>query len=243
MTFPSLPYVPTIVSTLPTKPDTNSSWYQSLSGAFDSAASAFDKAMKSNAMAWISPGLWSVYNKGPEIYNALKGKTPYDVLDAAVDLFTGDNPSPLPQSPSAPSYSSSPARRATVDYLNAELAKHYGMGKASAYQEALSNTSYQRAVRDMQAAGLNPAVLFGSGRVSGANSSIYASDGSSGSYSRSRGSGRASSDGKLFSSSAYAAIQAIGGLVGIKMTKRPDGFWIGSQTAKGAMALLDDLMK
>ena len=57
----------------------------------------------------------------------------------------------------------------SLDYLNADLAKHYGMDQTTAYNEALSNTSYQRAVRDMQAAGLNPAVLFGNGRVSGAD--------------------------------------------------------------------------
>lgn len=63
-----------------------------------------------------------------------------------------------------------PIKPETLEYINAEYAKHYGMDKATAYQEALSNTSYQRSVADMQKAGLNPAVIFGAGRGSGASS-------------------------------------------------------------------------
>ena len=57
----------------------------------------------------------------------------------------------------------------SVNYLNADLAQHYGMDASTAYQEALSNTGYQRSVKDMQAAGLNPAVLFGAGSVNPAS--------------------------------------------------------------------------
>lgn len=62
-----------------------------------------------------------------------------------------------------------------VNYLNADLAKHYGMDASTAYQEALSNTGYQRSVKDMQAAGLNPAVLFGAGSVNPASGVGYVS--------------------------------------------------------------------
>lgn len=111
----------------------------------------------------------------------------------------------------------------SLDYLNADLAKHYGMDETTAYNEALSNTSYQRAVRDMQSAGLNPAVLFGNGRVSGADGvygatplsaasgAYYGSSGGSSGYSRS-GSRRPS--GKLFSRNAYGMIAGLGGLAG-----------------------------
>lgn len=155
-----------------------------------------------------------------------------------------NNPSKRGYSSNAHSLVALPQKKAVVEFINADLAKHYGMTEATAYQEALSNTAYQRAVKDMKEAGLNPAVMFGSGRAQSANASIYASDERSGSggYSRRYGS-RSSGNGKLFSGSAYSAIQAIGGLIGMATTKRPDGFWIGSQTAKGAMGLLDAVWK
>lgn len=170
----------------------------------------------------------------PDIFNS-------DTLDPTVDPSAGD-PVPKPYRPSAAGLT--PSNVAEVDYINAELAKHYGMNLSTAYQEALSNTSYQRAVKDMKAAGLNPAVMFGSGHGQGASSGIYASASSSGSGSGSGYRGRSnSSNDKLFSGSAYSAIQAIGGLIGVGLLKRPDGYWIGSQTAKGAMGLMDSISK
>lgn len=153
-----------------------------------------------------------------------------------------NNPSPKPYRPTAGGLT--PANIQDVDFINADLAKYYGMSKATAYQEALLNTAYQREVQDMKAAGLNPAVMYSGGRASGADTSLYPSEKRSGGggYSRRRYGSKAS-NGKLFSSSAYSAIQAIGGLVGIATTKRPDGFWIGSQTAKGAMGFLDAIIK
>lgn len=63
----------------------------------------------------------------------------------------------------------------SVNYLNADLAKAYGMDRNTAYQEALSNTAYSRAVHDMQSAGLNPAVLFGASAGSSASGVSYIS--------------------------------------------------------------------
>lgn len=189
----------------------------------------------------VPPPGTSAY-KAYEYYqeNGRKAPSLFEILGAESDL---NNSSSKPYLPSASDLASSPGKKAVLDYLNADLAEYYGMSKSTAYQEALANTSYQRAVQDMRDAGLNPAVMFGSGRAQSSDSSIYAADKrSGGGYSRRYGS-RSSGNGKLFSGSAYSAIQAIGGLVGLAATKRPDGFWIGSQTAKGAMGLLDSLWK
>lgn len=157
--------------------------------------------------------------------------------------FTPAAPSGAPRTnPSAKAAVASPVSPAAFEYLNADLAKYYGMSKSTAYQEALENTAYQRAMKDMKAAGLNPAVMFGTGRANGAGSNVYpSSGGSGGSYSRR--SGGSSGNGKLFSSSMYGALAAIGGLVGIAATGRPDGFWIGSQVSQGAMNLMNAFNK
>lgn len=172
-----------------------------------------------------------------DAFNSLKSK----ISDTFEDAIQPSSPPRVPIPNSGKSVSS--ANIPETEFINADLAKYYGMSKSTAYQEALLNTAYQREVADMKAAGLNPSVLYSAGRASGADTSLYASDASRSGSGGSRGRSGGYSNQKLFSSSAYAAIQAIGGLIGLGTTKRPDGFWIGSQTAKGAMGLLDSLWK
>lgn len=126
-----------------------------------------------------------------------------------------------------------------IDYLYADLAKYYGMSKETAYQEALANTSYQRAMKDMKAAGLNPAAIFGSGKASGADGVSYVSSaapaGSGGSTARSSSKNKEN----LFSSGAYYGLSAgIGLLAGI-LTKSPTGYWIGSSATQGLLGAMN----
>lgn len=128
----------------------------------------------------------------------------------------------------------------TFDYLDAPWASAYQMSRETAYSEALNNTAYQRSVKDMQRAGLNPAVIFGAGNGYTAGVPAFASSATSPSVSRgsSSGSGRSKSSGKLFSSSAYSLLSALGGIVGAAATKTAGGYWIGTSLTQGAMSAL-----
>lgn len=114
-----------------------------------------------------------------------------DGLSAAVeDAATSakDKAKPKPQ----PSGSTPVTSAEELDYLNADLAKHYGMDKATAYNEAMANTAYQRAMADMKAAGLNPALLAQSGYGSPAQVTYAQNQRSGAGYSRGSGSGSGS---------------------------------------------------
>ena len=83
---------------------------------------------------------------------------------------------PSPAAPAAPAASDSPSL-ATFDYLDAPWASAYGLSKETAYLEAMENTGYQRSVADMKRAGLNPAVIFGSGAGYSAGAPAFVSSG------------------------------------------------------------------
>ena len=79
----------------------------------------------------------------------LSGGTPEYKQTGALDTLKDYNPKkPSPSGSSGSSGGGTPSAQ-QLSYLNAELAEAYGMSKETAYSEALSNTAYQRAVKDL----------------------------------------------------------------------------------------------
>lgn len=191
------------------------------------------------ALSWFSKNVAEPWYKPiAGHYDATAVDSPsYSPVNFLGDYYAPNNPiiqpgnKYPPTAPTAPAVSYAPVAPSTIDYWNAEIAKHYGMSAETAYQEALSNTSYQRAMQDMQAAGLNPAAMFGSGNGSGANGVSYVSrPGSSGSNSTT-----ARSNDDLFSEGAYYGLSTMIGLVTALLMKSPTGYWIGNSAAQGAL--------
>ena len=122
----------------------------------------------------------------------------------------------------------------TINYANADLAKAYGMDAATAYQEALSNTGYQRAVKDMQAAGLNPASLFGAGYTSPAGGVGYVSRAGNG-YS----SGASSAKSNHF---FYKLLGNVGTIAAPAITKNPTSAFSGRAIMSSIGNLIDSVL-
>lgn len=116
---------------------------------------------------------------------------------------------------------SSGSDASSLDYLHADLAKRYGMDRQTAYNEAMANTAYTRAVADMQMAGLNPAVIFGAGRGTPAGSGYAHGVASSGSGYAVSGSGRSygGSIPNWMYNGALAASAILGGSKGVEATR------------------------
>ena len=134
-----------------------------------------------------------------------------------------------------------------LQYKNADWAAYYGMDASTAYSEALQNTQYQRTVKDMQDAGLNPAALFGSGKGYLDSGAIYGNPASSGGGGGSGGgssySGGTARSQYLFSKGAYQAIATAAGVGAALVTKRPSNYYVGSSAAKGIMSAVSGLFR